>query len=494
MVTVNGLNYPNVTWSVKEGAAGGSISAVGVYTPPHKAGTYHVVATDIKHPKQTATSAVTVVPIVIAINPTVDLVLPSATVQFGAEWSGIGSYGIVWSVQEGAAGGSITSGGLYTAPATTGTYHVVASSAFDSTQFATAAVTIVNSGTFFHPTGDMSYTRTGHTATVVSNGVLIVGGGYCVEDPGNGCFIVPIAPAELFDETAGAFSLTGSLATPRESHTATQLLDGRVLVAGGYDGTDATSNSELYNALSGLFTQTGSMATARFQQTATRLNTGRVLLAGGLSRYPSTPLAAAELYDAANGQFSTTGSLLMARYGHTSTLLPNGKVLLAGGFAADAQGGISPTNSAELFDPVTNTFTVTGNMGTPRGYHAAVLLSNGKVLIVGGYAGDGYVIAQTPPTAELYDPTTGSFTPTGNMAIGSEGLTATLLMNGQVLVAGGQNGFLGYLSVVELYDPVSQTFAPAGSLGTPRSFHTTTLLPDGKVLVTGGSSQTAEIY
>jgi len=491
--TGNGTNLPSVTWSIQEGAAGGSITSQGLYVPPHQAGIFHVIATAKSNPAQKAIAPVTVEPVLIAIDPVTDVVLSGGVVQYVAEVSGTSGYGLVLSVQEGASGGSITATGVYTAPTTTGTYHIVATSAFDSSQFATATVTVVNSGRFFQQTGSMSYSRTGHTATLVSTGVLITGGGYCVEDPGNGCFFVPIATGELFDEAGGAFNLTGDLATRRQSHTATQLVDGSVLVTGGYDGADATPTAELYNPATGVFTQTGDMAIARSEHAATLLNSGKVLVTGGLSRYPATPLQSAELY-LATGQFSAAGSLHLARYGHTATLLPSGKVLVAGGFAPDGQGGISPTNSAELYDPATNAFISTHNMGGARAYHAAVLLGNGKVLIVGGYAGDGQISVQTPPTAELYDPSTGSFGPTGDMAIGGEGLTATLLMNGEVLVAGGQNGFLGYLRTVELYDPLSGTFAPTASLSTPRAFHTATLLPDGKVLVTGGSNQTAEIY
>jgi hypothetical protein len=178
------------------------------------------------------------------------------------------------------------------------------------------------------------------------------------------------------------------------------------------------------------------MAVGRESHKATLLSDGKVLVAGGtlflniLDRVTAT----AELYDPATGTFSPTGSMTTPRQDFTATLLPNGKVLVAGGF--DNSGRALAT--AELYDPASGTFTLTGSMAAPRTGHTATLLPNGKVLVAGGF------------TAELYDPATGTFSFTGGLATARTGHTATLLQSGQVLVIGGA-GSSGILASAEIY-------------------------------------------
>jgi hypothetical protein len=192
--------------------------------------------------------------------------------------------------------------------------------------------------------------------------------------------------------------------------------------------------------------------------------------------------------------FLLTGSLNTARYEHTATLLNNGMMLIAGG----SNGDINLT-SAELYDPTTGTFTPTGSLNTARRLHTATLLNNGMVLIAGGYNGN-YLTS-----AELYNPATGSFSyTTGSLNTARELHTATLLNNGMVLMAGGYGPLssttYGYLASAELYNPATGTFAnTTGSLNTARELHTATLLDDGTVLMAGGVGSSgylssAELY
>ena len=177
----------------------------------------------------------------------------------------------------------------------------------------------------FDNTGSLAAARYGHTATLLSNGkVLVAGGG------GTSGYL---ASAELYDPASGTWTATGSFSTARAFHTATLLPNGNVLVAGGFNGgANALTSAELYDPASGTWAATGSLNTARHSHTATLLQNGMVLVAGG---YDGTSLASTELYDPASGTWSATGSLNAARWSHTATSLQNGKVLVAGGDGAN---------------------------------------------------------------------------------------------------------------------------------------------------------------
>lgn len=242
------------------------------------------------------------------------------------------------------------------------------------------------------------------------------------------------------------------------------------------------------------FSSTGSLGSARTSHSANLLGNGKVLVAGGRADSGSkiTQVNSAELYDPGAGTFAATGSMGVARGSHRSVVLTNGKVLVTGGFNTGATVWL---DTVEVYDPVAGSFSSTGSMAAVRSSHAAILLPNGKVLVLGGLNGPSSPIA----TAEIYDPGTGMFSATGSMAVARGFTTATLLGNGKVLVAGGFDGSLVQESA-ELYDPASGTFAPTGSMTSARSSHTATLLANGKVLVAGGNdsggvpSDTAELF
>ena len=276
----------------------------------------------------------------------------------------------------------------------------------------------------------------------------------------------------------GVFRATGNMATSRNRHTATLLTNGKVLVTGGYDGTNTFASAELYDPASGNFISAGKMTTARAFHTATLMSDGKVLVTGGNDGISN--LASAEIYNPETGNFVATGNMSTPRSSHTATLLTNGKVLITGTWTTS--GSLA---TAEIYDPVTGNFVATGSMSTPRNSHAATLLSNGKVLVTGRIYG-------VSPFAEIYDPATGKFNATGNMVSAKYSHTATLLSNGKVLIAGGKNG--GAYDSAEIYDPEAGSFVVTGSMSTPRNAHTATLLPDGRVLVTGGGVASAEIF
>jgi large repetitive protein len=320
--------------------------------------------------------------------------------------------------------------------------------------------------------------RYGHTFTLLPNGKLLAAGGYSTNIIAS---LNYLATAELYDQASGSWTVTGTQRAPRAFHTATLLPSGKVLIVGGYGSSGGLlSSAELYDPASGTWTTTGALASAREYHTATLLPDGMVLVVGGETNNQiilgNNSLASAELYDPATGRWTATVALKYGRYQHTATLLQNGKVLVAGGT------GYSPTTAAELYDPASGTWTTTGAMSTARAQHTATLLPDGRVLTAGG--GSTFGLPPPGPSAELYDPVTGTWTGTGGLGTNRFAHTATLLPNGKVLAIGGYNG--GALSSAELFDPATGTWTSAGALAKARQLHTATVLPNGKVLVAGG--------
>jgi WD40 repeat protein len=333
----------------------------------------------------------------------------------------------------------------------------------------------------FVPTGRMTAPRLYHTATLLPNGKVLIAGGY------DGSIAI-FASAELYDPSTGTFAATGSMSVAREHHTATLLPNGKVLITGGDHETPGggvtLASAEVYDPSAGTFTATGSMSAARYWYTATLLPNGKVLIAGAADGH-----ASAELYDPSTGRFMATGNMVVARMFHRATLLGNGKVLIVGGVPEQNLNGGALDASPELYDPNAGTFAATRTMTTIFGgfyHHTATLLRDGRVLVAGQpHAG---------PSAELYDPSTGTFTATDSVIVQRMATTATLLPDGMVLIAGGW-GSAGGLADAELYDPCAGTFAATGSMSVARSDHTATLLPNGQVLIAGGDYQgTAELY
>ena len=300
----------------------------------------------------------------------------------------------------------------------------------------------------FAPTGPMTAQRTGETATRLLDGRVLFAGGYtCGNTENDGIW----ASAELYDPTTGTFSPTGSMGVPREFHTATLLTDGRVLISGGVTGARASAAA------------TVTLVSYRLVDTSADV------------------LKTAEIYDPATGTFSKTGSMSSIRDQHTATLLKDGRVLVAGGGGE----GYSSVSSADLFDPATGTFSKTGSMKVGRWLQTATLLQDGRVLVTGGRSPKDSVYT----SAEMYDPATGRFSSAGSMTDGRQQHTATLLPDGRVFIAGGywSDGQKWLVqSSTEIYDPATGNFSPTGSMGAPRDGHTATLLDDGRVLIAGG--------
>ena len=320
------------------------------------------------------------------------------------------------------------------------------------------------------PVGPMLAMRQSHTATLLPDGKVLIAGGSDRD--------AVFSSAELFDPDTGSFSENGQMTTPRAGHEATLLPNGKVLITGGVDGGyKLLASAEIYDPATRRFAPAGEMKIAREAHRATLLNNGKVLITGGLSPvWPQQQLA--EIYDPATGAFSPAGEMTSMRADHTATLLPNGQVLLSAGSTGRSINE-AVTQTAELFDPATNRFTATGSLAAPRHKHAAVRLRDGKVLVIGGADSR---LRGFYNSAELYDPATGKFSATGTMSAARYKIrdAAALLADGRVLVAGGGTR-------LEIYDPATGVFSLLPDRVTMAlRYSTTTLLGNGTALIAGG--------
>jgi Bacterial Ig-like domain (group 2)/Kelch motif len=291
----------------------------------------------------------------------------------------------------------------------------------------------------------------GFTATALNNGsVLLVN-----KSGGNG---------QIYDPLHNIWQ-GGVRSAVIDSNTATLLGDGRVLLAG------LNGLSKIYNVNENTWSVAGA-APGLNLFSSTLLLSGKVLIAGG------SAASGAHLYDPATNQWEQTDTLASGRGQHTATLLKDGRVLVVGGVQKIYSFMLTTVASAEFYDPVRETWSLTGSMNTARKRHTVTLLADGKVLATGGFTA----------SAEIYDPATGDWAVTGSMSTDRTDHTATLLNDGKVLVIGGYiDNYSKVSDTVEIYDPANGTWSAVGGLQTARAGHEAVLLTNGKVLVVGGA-------
>jgi hypothetical protein len=309
--------------------------------------------------------------------------------------------------------------------------------------------------------------RSGHTATLLSDGKVLIAGGM----RRNQDFY---RSAELYDPATGKFQATGSMTLPRVGAAAVLLRSGKVLVVGGWVGHECTDSAELYDPSAGRFSAVAKMTARRGEPRATLLADGDVLISGGADNDSPGGIAAAEVFHSATRTFEAVAPMHYPRISHTASLLKDGRVLIAGG------RGETITATAELYDPATRRFVQTASLLTARYKHTAGLLPDGKVLVAGG--SDDRDWNGTMSSAEIYDPKTGRFTAASPMNVSRFKLPeeATPLASGDLLIAGGSRQ-------VEIYNPQTGKFLLAqGQLTDAWHFMTETRLKDGSVLLAGG--------
>lgn len=378
-------------------------------------------------------------------------------------------------------------------------------------------------GAFSVTAKQMDYQPWGAAVALLKDGTVLVCGGH-YDEHRNKAFIT--------NPNDGSVTPVGPMNDARSFHSATTLADGTVLITGGTGNNSILGTAELYNPADRTFRRIASMSGGRSDHTATMLQNERVLLAGGTRMTdPSTQifLDSAELYDPKTGQFTPVANAMTnTRIGHVAALLKSGKVLVAAG--ASNKTGTS-LGTADLYDPATNSFTRTGDMLDTRWSPAAAPLADGRVLVTGGYRGNGGIGKNlTLKTSEIYDPATGTFTSGPTMSSARLRHLMLPLSNGDIMIAGGSlvpygsgptlatewyraasNSFetgprlaagrdyssgavlsgdrvliAGIHSAAEIYTPGASQFMTLGGLTQARGGHSVTLLPDGKVLIAGG--------
>ena len=332
----------------------------------------------------------------------------------------------------------------------------------------------------------MSDPRWAAAAVLLADGRGLIVGGYSF--PAERC----VATADEFDPKTRRFvSCRGRLNIPRNFAGASLLPDGRVLISGGYNTVLGSLNTaEVFDPKTQGFTLLPKrLEMPRELFTATTLADGRVLIAGGFNTHRGRTQASAEVYDPKTQTFTPTGALAEDRFGQCAVRLADGRVLVAGGTHWFAGRPGVPLAAAEIYDPATGRFHITrGPMASARDRPTATLLPDGSVLIAGGQDGD-----REPAQAELFHPQTETFTPlprpliTPRMAHSAEALP-----DGRVLLSGGWSTALGATTGrAETYNPATQVFTPLPSV--PFGTHDQILLvfPGGLALVAGGKQASA---
>jgi len=306
----------------------------------------------------------------------------------------------------------------------------------------------------------------------------------------------------LLDPTWGP---TGNLAVRRSLHTATPLVDGRVLVAGGFDGesNQDLASAEIYDPSTGTFAATSALTTARRAHMATRLADGTVAVLGGdVGLGVPTILASVERYDPATGTWSPRGPLARERTHATTTRLSTGELLVVGGLAYATQG--TSFADAELCARDASSCRPTRALPDPRADHSASLLADDRVLVAGGGQSVFNSVSSLLATSAIFDRASETWSEGPALPEPRFGHAAVTTPAGQVLLVGGALVPQGETQAIDViaWSPGGARFLPAGSLVAPRWLHAATALPSGRVLVVGtaapgyqlGSSTSAELF
>jgi len=505
------LNTPDqrVTWSLLEGVEAGVITQDGWFTAARE-GTWHVVATSVLDPSQSASFPVETLPAIqMSLVPQTMTLMAGESAEFTAQETR-GDGAARWT-SNGAVISDTSASCSYTAPMTPGTYTLTATSLVDTTKSANASITVVPMTEFFISPSRIVVSP-GKTIKVQAWAASILGlkdlsrrvewkaeSGWLGSGSGDDGAVVkyytPPSEPGIYTITAeikaaaltvsayitvapeDSFHTAGPTTATRNGHSQTRLLDGRVLLAGG----NGLKSAEIFDPVTRLFTALPTNMTAiRTRHTATLLPDGKVLLVGG-----ENLAASAEIYNPSTNTFSPTiGAPISKRSNHFARLLPNGLVLIAGG-----EDGLD-SRSMELYDPASGCFSTAGNLNTANGaiYGDALVLADGRVLFAGGKPKivGGVSIGSRQNESELFDFRTGLCTPAGTMKAERSGFKLVHTEDDAVwLLAGSlKGGSTRTKPTTERFDPITGQFT-LGPTQPARDGVCLTELVDGGVWYTG---------
>lgn len=330
------------------------------------------------------------------------------------------------------------------------------------------------------PTGSLTIGRHTHTATKLNDGSVIVVGGSA-----QGTFNGPgLTSVERYYPSSNTWIVGPSLHQARQGHTATLLPIGQVLIAGGQDGPTFLASMELYDPNTNSWSLTTPLNQARYNHATILLHDGRIVVIGGFNANEGT-LAAVEVFNPADNSVAQMPPMNTPRNGHSAILLDDYRILVIGGFN-QSQSWLA---SAEIYDPVSGTWSATSPLFAHGVAHSTTRLADGQILVVGGAFGSG------PPgisdKAEIFSPASGTWQAVASLSVTRHAHTASVLSDGRIMLAGGDDGGGQRHNSVEIFDPHSGSWSLTAAMIDARSSHSATVLDNNTILVAGGFSSSA---
>ena len=358
-------------------------------------------------------------------------------------------------------------------------------------------------------TPELAFPRFDHKAFSLDDGRIFVTDGFVTTTYNDNDLVFPLPLAQTYDFESGVWQLEELDLELQDLlqlkwisyNSSVKLADGRILRLGlSVDEmwTESVIETEIFDPGSDSWTPAQDPPTRRMGPDALLLDDGRVLVVGGFevdfsgSQGGGTTefLGATDIFDPDTGEWHQADAMDQPLFNQAAVLLSDGRVLVVGGGLSDS----TESARAEIYDPDADTWTPAEDMGIGRGRPKAILLPDGRVLVTGDRRSD---LSSTTGKVEIFDPETGTWTPADDLSRPSAGHSLTLLPNGKVLAAGGSHPVRIDSSVyvtTQIFDPAANSWSLGPELSEPRTNHSATLLPDGRVLLIGGIAPGSQFF